>query len=41
MYLAYRPSAHPKLREMRAEVAAFEHKVAAREIALETRREEP
>jgi uncharacterized protein (TIRG00374 family) len=41
MYLAYRPSAHPKLRDMRAEVAAFEHKVAAREIALESRQDEP
>jgi uncharacterized protein (TIRG00374 family) len=41
MYLAYRPSEHAKLRDMRAEVAAFEHKVAAREIALEARQEEP
>lgn len=41
MYLSYRPSAHAKLRDMRAEVAAFEHKVAAREIALEARQDEP
>ena len=41
MYLAYRPSAHAKLGEMRTEVAAFEHKVAEREVALETRRQHP
>lgn len=36
LYLLYRPSVHPKLREMRAEVAAFEHEVAAEEMALES-----
>jgi len=35
LYLLYRPSIHPKLREMRAEIAAFEHEVAAEEMAHE------
>jgi len=35
LYMIYRPSKHPKLREMRAEVGAFEHDVAAQEIAIE------
>jgi hypothetical protein len=39
VYLAYRPSVHPKLHEMRAEVAAFEHEIAEREMALETKHE--
>lgn len=38
IYLAYRPSVHPKLREIRAEVAAFEHEIAAEERALEAER---
>lgn len=39
MYLAYRPSDHTRLREIREQVAAFEHKVAEREIALETKQD--
>ena len=41
IYLAYRPSTHARLGEMRTEVAAFEHKIAGREIALEARRKHP
>jgi uncharacterized membrane protein YbhN (UPF0104 family) len=36
LYLIYRPSVHPRLRQMRAEVAAFEHEVAAEEMAHES-----
>jgi uncharacterized protein (TIRG00374 family) len=40
LYLGYRPSEHARLREIKAEVRAFEHTVAAEEIALETADEE-
>ena len=36
LYIAYRPSVHPRLRAMRDEVAAFEHEVAAEEMAHES-----
>jgi uncharacterized protein (TIRG00374 family) len=39
LYLLYRPTDHPKLREMRAEVGAFEHDVAEAEVAVEAARE--
>jgi hypothetical protein len=39
LYLLYRPTDHPKLEEMRAEVGAFEHEVAEAEITLETAQE--
>ncbi len=35
IYLCYRPSEHARLREIKAEVRAFEHTVAEEEIALE------
>ena len=35
-YLLYRPSEHAGLREITAEVTAFEHEVAAKELALES-----
>ena len=40
LYLFYRPSEHARMREMRHAVAAFEHTVAEREIALEAAEEE-
>ena len=39
IYLAYRPSEHARLREMRLEVAAAEHTAAELELALESARE--
>ena len=39
IYLAYRPSEHARLREMRKEVAAAEHSVAEMELELEVARE--
>ncbi len=36
VYLFYRPSEHARLREIKAEVRAFEHTVAEEEIAMET-----
>ena len=36
VYMLYRPSEHARLREMKAEVRAFEHTVAEEEIAMET-----
>jgi hypothetical protein len=36
VYLCYRPSEHARLREIQAEVRAFEHTVAEEEIAMET-----
>jgi uncharacterized membrane protein YbhN (UPF0104 family) len=36
VYMFYRPSEHARLREITAEVAAFEHTVAEEKIALET-----
>ena len=36
IYLLYRPTDHAKLRDMSAEVAAFEHEVAESEVAMET-----
>ncbi|MEO8352344.1 MAG: lysylphosphatidylglycerol synthase transmembrane domain-containing protein [Chthoniobacteraceae bacterium] len=41
MYLAYRPSKHARLRDIRSEVKEFEHEVAEREIALETKPDAP
>lgn len=41
IYLAYRPSVHPKLREIRAEVAAVEHEIAEEGLALEAGRKKP
>ena len=35
IYLFYRPSDHARLRDIRSEVAAFEHSVAEEEAALE------
>ena len=39
IYLAYRPSEHARLREMRQEVAEVEHSVAEMELKLEAERE--
>jgi len=36
VYLFYRPSDHARLRDIRSEVADFEHTVAEEEVALET-----
>ena len=38
IYLAYRPSEHARLREMRREVAAVEHSAAETEFELEAAR---
>ncbi len=40
IYMCYRPSEHARLREIEAEVRAFEHTVAEEEIAMETAAEE-
>jgi hypothetical protein len=40
LYLFYRPSEHARLREIKTEVAAFEHSVAEQEVAMEIAEEE-
>lgn len=41
IYIAYRPSKHPRLREIRSEVREMEHELAEKEIALETGQHDP
>ena len=36
LYILYRPSEHAKLREITAEITAFEHEIAEQEIEAET-----
>ena len=36
LYLFYRPTDHKRLRDIKSEIAAFEHTVAEEEVALET-----
>ena len=40
LYLFYRPTDHPRLRDIRGEIAALEHTVAEEEVALEIADEE-